>query len=66
MYRQRIVAECLERLDLDFTEFHDTLVVRHAVGVLDAKTVLEGDLSVRKLGVLRAIDRLLAVEHDGE
>src|ERR1700731_2152556 len=55
-----------ERLDLDFAELDDTLVVQHAVGVLDAKAVLEGDPSVRKLGVLYPVNGLLAVEGNGE
>src|SRR5581483_1838072 len=59
-------AKILERLDLDFAEFHDALVVRHAVRILDAKTVLKGDMSVGQLRVLRAVDRLLPVENDGE
>jgi hypothetical protein len=38
-----------ERLDLDFAEFHDALVVRHAAGVLDPKTVLESNPALCKL-----------------
>src|ERR1700733_15016962 len=55
-----------ERLDLDLAEFDHALVVRHAVGVLDTETVLDSDLSVRELRVLRAVDGLLAVEHNRE
>src|SRR5580698_657374 len=59
-------AECSERLDLDFAEFNDALVVRYAARVLHTEAVLDGNLSVCKLGVLRAVDGLLAVEHNSE
>src|SRR5579871_1327542 len=55
-----------ERLDLDLAELHDALVVRHAIGILDAKTVLKRNAPARKLRILDAIDGLLAVENDGE
>src|ERR1700761_2843524 len=56
----------LESFDLDLPELDHALVVGHAIGILDAETVLKRDLAAREFGILRAIDRLLAIENHGE